>query len=155
MTLSTNPKDRMGVYKSLDQVPDNLRLKNYNSRYSGRESWEEFLDYYMNRRSSSESKRRRSERAWKSWCDFTTDNNPVLATPAAVERWTKSLIDEYQASYALKGYWAIIERFYTWMMMHVDYPHTYQPFWMAAAEYEATKKIWELKLSRVRGDKLE
>lgn len=151
MTRSTDPKDRMGVYKSIDQVPPERRLTQYESRYSGSTAWDEYLEYYMNRRSGSDQKRERAERAWRSWSSSIDGRHPALALPKDVERWSQDLIDDLSLDYALRGYWAQIDRFYSWLLMGVHHPHTYDPFLIAANEFEAAGKLWNLKISRPRG----
>ena len=40
--LSANPNDRMGVYKSLADVPERYRLRQHQAAFEGRDVWAEY-----------------------------------------------------------------------------------------------------------------
>lgn len=149
--LSTRPRDRMGVYKNLQQVPHRHRLCEYEDVYAQRDVWEEYLDWYLVPPRNSESKQNQADRSFRKWSAFMNEERDchyALATPSDVEQWSQCLLTEYAPEYAQTN-WAQIERFYTWLQTHTEHPHVYQPFWMAAADLtSAAHEIWNIKVTR-------
>lgn len=148
--LSALPQDRMGVYKDLREVPSHHRLEHHESAYEHKDPWQEYLDDYLVPPRNSKSKRQQCNRSFRYWVSFMDDRGQhyALATPSDVEAWSKQLLDEYAPGYAYTN-WAQIERFYTWMQMHPEHSHVYQPFWMAAADLEsASHELWAIKVTR-------
>ena len=149
--LSAYPQNGMGVYKDLHQVPDRHRLREYEDIYTGRDAWEEYLDWYLVPPRDSESKQNQADRSFRKWSTFVDkerDRHYALATPSDVEQWSQRLLAEYAPGYAYTN-WAQIERFYTWLQNHTDHPHVYQPFWMAAADFDSkAHEIWTIKVTR-------
>lgn len=149
--LSADPRDRMGVYKTLEQVPDRYRLRNHANAYDGRDVWAEYVDNELT-----------EDRHWKFW--KTTDRiesrwkshmgdcgrHHALATPEDVEQWCEWLLAEFSIRHAYDPHWCRVEEFYTYLQWHTDHPHVYNPFLMAAAEYPAAGEIWDEKTSSLR-----
>jgi len=150
---STDPTDRMGVYKSIGDVPDRRRLSQHAAAYDGRDVWTEFVAANEDRYATEDS-RRRVARAGEVWKDHMDERgrHHALATPEDVETWSTALLDEYTVGHAYNGYWVRVEAFYSWLQWHTEHPHVYQPVRMAAADPDApaSRTIWEEKVSRRR-----
>jgi hypothetical protein len=147
---TADPQDRMGVYARLDEVPDRHRLGNYIDAYAGRDVWGEWVD---SQGEISDALVDNLRRANDSWSAFVTDRgrHPALAQPSDVVAWSAVLLDANRSvRTAYRRYWVQVEKFYTWLQNHVDYPHVYHPFWMAVVEDRdgATGEIWDEKTAR-------
>ncbi|EMA44282.1 hypothetical protein [Halococcus saccharolyticus] len=150
---STDPRDRMGVFKRLDDVPTRRRLHQHAAAYEGRDVWAEFINANGDRY-KTEDTRQRVERAGEVWKDHMDGRGRhyALATPADVEAWASWMVDEYTVGYAYNGYWVRVDAFYEWLRWHTDHPHVYQPVRMAAADPDApaSRAIWDEKVGRRR-----
>ena len=145
----TSPEFYLGVYKQLSDVPERYRLENFEAEYAGRDVWEEFLDAVVLDESTAERHEqdiRRYGRRWKEHCE-EADVHHALATPTDVDNWCEKLLYRFSLRTAYT-HWKTIERFYTWLQSHTEHPHVYHPPWLAAANYEASGKIWKMKLKR-------
>lgn len=153
-TLSTDPNDRMGVYKSMSDVPTRYKLGQFESAYHNYDVWQEYLDHLYDSRGDSQRKREQVNRAYENWTDFMAGQNRhyALATPSHVEEWSENLLTEYSTTYACNGYWAVIKRFYHWLQWHPDQPHRYNPFLMAAASHDNAAQLWNTLVSRPRSN---
>lgn len=150
---SPDPRDRMGVFKRLDDVPERYRLHHHAAAYDGRDVWSEFLSEYLFPRFNSGRFKEDARRAGRYWKEHMADRDRhhALATPADVETWMADLLDRLKLKTAYNSYWVRIERFYWWLQWRTDHPHNYHPVLMAAANGEASEEIWEEKMARRRG----
>jgi len=147
---TTSPRDRMGVYKRIEQVPDERRLNSFAGSYKDRDMWAEFLDVDRPHRYQNwDHYKTKLERAGRRWKDHMDEQgrHHALAQPDDVEAWSQSLLDELTEGTAYR-HWCQVEKFYTWLQYHIDHPHTYQPVWMAVAEHDdgAAGRLWNRKL---------
>lgn len=149
--MSADPRDRMGVYKELAQVPDRYRLSAYASEYKRQDSWAEFVDEEIaddrNERFIKDTER--VERRWKSHME-SQGRHHALAIPADVEQWCARLVSEFSIGHAYYPHWSRVERFYEYLYWHADHPHLYNPFRIAASEYPAAGQIWDEKTSSLK-----
>lgn len=149
-TLSTDPTDRMGVYKHLDDVPADHRFERYADRHDGSDVWSTFLeeqlfDVYETER--SREKARRAGRRWKAHVQ-ERGRHHALARPVDVETWCRQLCDTATLATVYNNYWVCLERFYTWLQTHADHPHRYHPVLMAAATHDTAADVWATKIGR-------
>lgn len=144
-----DPRDRMGVYKTLEQVPDERRLQRFNSSYANRNVWAE----YVNAEDPSESKERRLGRCGHHFKDYMAEcgRHHALAVPEDIEMWSESLLDEFAKSTAYSHYWNYVKGFYSWLYWHVEHPHVYNPVLMAILENPngVSSRIWGRERGRV------
>ncbi|MFC6837227.1 hypothetical protein [Halomarina ordinaria] len=75
------------------------------------------------------------------------DRHHALATPADVNTWCEDLLEGRSAKTVYREYWVRVEHFYSWLQSHTDYPHVYHPPLMAVVECDASRRIWDAKLS--------
>lgn len=148
--LSSDPKDRMGVYKSLEDVPAHRRLEGYQDRYEGKNTWNEFLDEHLfpTHPNASEKWRNGARRAGRRWKTHTGDRHHALARPEHIESFMAVLLGRMEIGTAYLYHWAHLERFYRWLAWSTDHPHTYNPVLMAAADFPVSERIWNHKLER-------
>jgi len=150
-TKSLNPRDRMGVYKHLSDVPDRYRLHHHAAAYDGRDVWHEFCVEYEYAQGSHERYQEEVDRVGSHWQAFMDerDRHHALATPDDVEQWCADLLAERSPKRTYE-YYLRIHRFYDWLQWHTEHPHVYNPALMAAVEGEATGQAWEWKARRTR-----
>lgn len=144
-----NPKKRMGVYKSIEDVPERRLLSQFASQYEGRNVWQEYLDEKLYINVKSERVRRDYGYVEERWFEYMDERGThhALATPSEVEKWAERLVSEFTMGTAYDN-WELVERFYRWLMWHVDHPHCYSPFLMAAAKGGASTDIWEFRVGQ-------
>ncbi|MFA9518126.1 hypothetical protein ACERIT_13050 [Halopenitus sp. H-Gu1] len=146
MPKSSNPLRRIGVYKTLDQVPDHSRLYNYAATYESRDVWAEYVDQELS--GAAETVQYETELVETSWKDHMRQRgrHPALARPDDVELWFAELTDRMQTKRAYNPYWVRLEDFYTYLLWHTEHPHSYHPPRMAAGKDGATSRVWEFKI---------
>lgn len=148
-TKSLNARDRLGVYKRINDVPDRYRLYHHTEAYAGRDVWTEFCEQHEYAKGDSEGFRQKVDRAGNHWRTFIDDRrHPALATPGDVEKWSEKLLNEYTNNTAYK-YWIRLEHFYQWLQWHTEHPHVYHPVLMAVVEHTSARKIWDWKMADV------
>ena len=146
MPKSREPSNRIGVYKSLDDVPSRYRLESYAGTYAGRDTWAEYFEAELSE--AAETVQYESELAETSWKNHMDERgrHHALATPADVDRWAVELLDRMQVSRAYNPYWVRLEKFYSYLLWHTDHPHVYHPPRIAAARGGAAADIWKAKI---------
>jgi hypothetical protein len=146
---TADPHDRMGVYKRIEDVPTRYRLENHASAYEGRDTWSEWA-VEATQQYTSERYALWLDRTRRSWKDHMDERgrHHALATPDDVEAWSEKLLERCKPLSAYQIYYTKLESFYDWLYIHTRHPHVYHPVWMAAAEGEATGKIWDYKMKR-------
>ena len=151
--MTTDPGERAGVYKRLDDVPDRYRLYHHAAAYQGRDVWEKYLTEEFFENFGTEYTREYTRRAGEDWKEFMAerDRHHVLATPEDVEAWCIWLLERMEVPSLYRNYWPKLERFYTWLHSHTEHPHRYHPFRMAAAEYPNAGAVWEEKIGSWEG----
>lgn len=144
--IPADPEYRSGLYKQISEVPPHHRLKNYASRFKGRDTWHEYItatgimsgDVSANHRQRVE----RTERRWKSYMDQRGVHH-ALCSPSDASDYAEYLFDEFEISQTVAArYWGELERFYRWMLEHTEYPHRYNSFVIAAINDETARDLW-------------
>lgn len=150
-TMSADPRDRMGVYKRLSDVPERYRLHNHANAYEGRDVWNEYVtdEIPQSRGDRFMDNLQRIERRWKSHMD-SQGRHHALATPGDIEEWCQWLCDEFKINHAYDPYWCRLEEFYQYLQWHTDHPHNYNPVHMAVVEYPASQQIWDEKTRNLK-----
>lgn len=141
---SSNPRDRLGVFKRYAGVPSGYRLEQYEAEYADRDVWEEFVksrefdhdsDHYWNT----------FQKAGESWRSHTATRgrHHALARPEDVESWYSSLLETRTLGTVHSEYAYRLIEFYDWLQWHVDHPHTYHPPLQAARAYPTARELWK------------
>ena len=140
----------MGIYKRLDDVPEEDRLTSYAEHYDGWDVWAVFHASRSNDFDSQgyEQTFTKTERSWKAHMR-ERGRHHALARPDDVETWCTGLATSRTIRTVYSQYWVRLEEFYTWLQFHTAHPHCYQPVLMAAATGETAGRIWDTKLGRL------
>ena len=151
LTKSLNPADRLGVYKTLADVPDRYRVHHHADAYADRETWQTFCEEHEYARGDYEGHRMEVDRAGDRWKTYMADRkrHHALATPEDIEVWCAELREEYSLR-RTHEHWLRINRFYSWLVWHTDHPHVYNPVLMAANMDGAAGEVWTWKAQRTR-----
>lgn len=155
--LSNEVRDRMGVYKRIDDVPNKYRLRNHEPAYEGRDVWGEYYEE-KTEKFGTKATRDRYEKAGRYFGMFMSEvgQHRALATPGQIERFLVALRDgeigrhnhtrKLQTVYF--EYFQPVEEFYTWLQWHADHPHVYHPVLMAVVEGDYARDVWNRKLEQ-------
>jgi len=144
--MAQSPRDRLGVFKQLSDVPEGRRFYQYERSYEGKDTWAEYrAKFDLSERMSEEWAR--FSRRWKTHMD-ESGRHHALATPDDVEAWSEELVSRFSRDRAYQ-HWNVIEGFYDWLKWHTEHSHTYNPFHMAACEPESSaREIWGRKMEK-------
>jgi hypothetical protein len=140
------PTDRLGVFKTLSDVPDARRLYQHANAYEGKDTWSDYRAMFDFVGRTSEEWERYSRR----WKENMADQgrHHALAQPKDVEAWSEWMLSQFSVDRAYQ-HWNVIEGFYDWLKWHTEHPHTYNPFHMAAMEPDShTRTIWNRKMEK-------
>lgn len=145
----TEPRGRMGVFKSLESVPPRYRLAHHVEAYEGRDVWAKFMGEERERYDSERfiENCQRVERRWKDHM-ADRDRHHALATPKDVEVWFEALLEGMKPRSAYNPYWVRLEAFYDWLLWNRDHSHVYNPVLMAAEQYPTAGRLWEEKIAK-------
>lgn len=146
MSRQQTPHDRLGIFKSLSQVPESRRFHQYGRSYDGEDTWSHYRETVeLSDRMSEEWER--FSRRWKGHVE-EQGRHHALARPKDVETWSATLLDRFTVDRAYQ-HWNVIEGFYEWLKFHTEHPHTYNPFHMAATESGSNaRQIWSRKIEK-------
>ena len=145
---STVVERRMGVFKSLSDVPSRYRLECYSARFDGQDTLGEWAAENVAKEWRATEVDLLTSR-WVGHMDCLGRHH-ALATPKDVDGFIAGLLDEMTIERVHRPYWVELERFYEWLAWHTDYPHCYNPVRMAAAQHPAAGRVWEYKVTNVR-----
>jgi len=86
-TKSQDPRDRLGAYDCLENVPSHHRLIQYHDELRARDVWQEFCEEHEYQCGSSEHFRSKVDRIGEAWCEYMADRprHHALATPGVIE----------------------------------------------------------------------
>ena len=139
----------MGIYKRLEDVPEEYRFEQYTGAYEGRNVWAEYVESLPSAYTSTffEDSLRKAEETWTAHMD-DRGRHYALATPEDVDTWVSTLAETRKLSTVNSVYFVRVEGLYDWLQSSVDHPHRYQPVLMAASAYETTGAVWRTKFDR-------
>lgn len=145
MSKPTDPRRRLGIYKSIDEVPDRRRLQSYAAEFEGQDTWGAWMDT----RDLADSTRKRIDRAERSWKDHMDERgrHHALARPDDVEAWCQALLDRMTVGTLYNRYYGHLASFYEWLVWHWDHPHQYNPVLMAVLQDGAARDAYREKLN--------
>lgn len=155
--LSTDVRDRMGIYKRLADVPDKYRLHHHAGAYDGRDVWAEY-ERAKTETFDTKATRDRYEKAGRYLREHMEGEgrHHALADPEHVEAFLVALRDGEIGRQGTKRrlqtvyfeYYQPVEQFYTWLQWHTDHPHVYHPVLMAVAAGGFASEVWERKVAQ-------
>jgi hypothetical protein len=141
----------LGVYKSLEEVPDRYRLQNFESEFSDEDTWNRYLD---TREDLAESTKKNawypSGDRYKQFMQQAVGRHHALAQPADIERYLRHIKDGGYSIKVTERTWNTVyyqhlsplKTFFNWLVHHVDYPHVYNPVLLSAHEDSITRELW-------------
>ena len=150
---SADPLHRLGVFKTLNEVPPHRRLDVFADEYADEDTYGDYCEDALFPEYDSKGTRERARAADNRWRDHmnAAGRHHALADPAHVETWATGLLDDMAPRSAYETHWVRIEGFYDWLCNRTDHPHSYSPVLMAAAvPSSAARAVWDIKLGRRR-----
>jgi hypothetical protein len=141
----------LGIYKSIDEVPDRYRLRNYEPEFDDDDTWN---DYLATRDDLAESTK---ENSWypcgdrfKKFMQEEVGRHHALAHPQDIEAYLQCIKD---GGYSIKvtersintlyyQHFSPLKTFFGWLLNHADYPHVYNPVLFAAHAGGITRETW-------------
>ena len=141
----------LGVYKSIDEVPDRYRLSSFSSEFVGQDTWEDYLE---TRDDLAESTKKNSwypcGDRFKRFMEEEASRHHALPQPDDIEAYLSHIRD---GGYSVKvtertpntvyyQHLSPLKTFFTWLAHRVDYPHVYNPVLLAAHAGGITREVW-------------
>lgn len=145
MELSRTFADFPSAYATFDDVPQNIRLCQYEDEYAGIDVWGDYYNdrYFQDISNAHKSNIKSAEKRWKN-VSRKNGCHHALIHPSVVDRWWNMLLDDMTALSAKKAYIRPVNRFYRYLMWHADYPHSYNPIQFAIQEFDLSGLDWSL-----------
>lgn len=143
-----NPAGRLGVYKTLSDVPDGQRLANFSGYFYDRDPWAEWMTA-IGLSNYGDTTKREYRILRETWTDHMAgyDRHPALADPAHVDTYVSKNNPSIRFSDRRFGR---LVKWYDRMVTRTDYPHKYNPVIMAAHEYDATREVWTVWIDYIQ-----
>jgi len=144
MNITRKYNDFPSVYQSFSDVPADLRLEKYESRFEDRDLLKEYISFISSERNWSDNHLNRMTyiaECWREICDKMGCHS-ALASPDVVKIWCDDLLERCCPVTINRRYLSFVNRFYRYLMWHVDYPHTYNPVLFAVREFTIVNQIW-------------
>ena len=165
MRAAQDPKARMGVFKTLDAVPDRYRLSNYADEFRGEDTWTWYLtlrhDGTVNQAQGQLGRSRANEiercgRYFKDFMHRERGTHHALATPDDIEAFLSAVKNGYKnptkqprsITTVYDTYFAPVNRFYDWLQAWVDFPHRYHPVLIACANSGVARECWNYRMDK-------
>ena len=141
----------LGVYKTVDDVPDRYRLESFEARFRDEDTWGEYL---ATRDDLAESTKKNSwypcGDRFKKYMREEVGRHHALPHPEDIEA---SLAHIRDGGYSIKvtersdntvyyQHLSPLKTFFNWLVHHVDYPHVYNPVLLAAHAGGVTREVW-------------
>jgi hypothetical protein len=150
----SDPAKRLGVWKTIAEVPPRRRLEQFAAAYEDRDVFGEWCDAEMdlpNRSDSTRTKVGLAEKRWKAHTDESGVHH-ALATPDDVESWLSHLANDrgFTTRTVYSSYFVYIEQMFTWLTYRTDHVHTYNPAILAAVAGGVAGEIWDFKTGYAR-----
>ncbi|QIB76468.1 hypothetical protein G3I44_10960 [Halogeometricum borinquense] len=141
----------LGIYKTVDDVPDRYRLQNYESEFRGVDTWGQYLE---TRDDLAESTKKNSwypcGDRFKKFMQEEAGRHHALPHPDDVESYLMHIKDggysikvtERSVNTVYYQHLSPLKTFFNWLVHHVDYPHIYNPVLLAAHAGGITREVW-------------
>lgn len=73
-----------------------------------------------------------------------------MAIPEDVEDWCENLLADKARKTCYEYYFLRVYDFYEYLKHSHEHPHLYNPFLLAATEYESARYLWMFRIDRRR-----
>lgn len=150
----TTPSEFAGPLQYLDEIPDRYRLDTYTGQYRGEDTWQTYVEEVLLEENDSDRIRQTARLGGQSWLEHMASRrrHHALATPEDVNTWCDKLLEDKARQTCYEYYFLRVYDFYEYLKHSYRHPHLYNPFLLAAIDYEATRHIWMFRIDR-RKDK--
>ncbi|WP_222917953.1 hypothetical protein [Natrinema sp. SYSU A 869] len=148
--IRKEPLDNLGVFKSIEEVPELYHLSTHSREYEDRDVWAEWMTDEKDGLAESTRKYKygRAEKLWKSHME-NRGRHHALANPSDVESFLADQLDQVQKETVWNNRYDQIYQFYDWLTFHADYPHVYNPVLMAAVNRGAAREMWDYRVQKL------
>ena len=141
----------LGIYKSINEVPDRYLLRNYEAEFTDQDTWSEYLS---TREDLAESTKKNSwypcGDRFKKFMQEEVGRHHALPHPESIEAYLQHIKD---GGYSIKvterslntlyyQHFSPLKTFFGWLLHHADYPHIYNPVLLAAHTGGITEETW-------------
>jgi len=141
----------LGVYKTVDDIPDRYRLESFEARFRDEDTWGEYL---ATRDDLAESTKKNSwypcGDRFKKYMREEVGRHHALSHPEDVEAYLAHIrgggysikVTERSDNTVYYQHLSPLKTFFNWLVHHVDYPHVYNPVLLAAHTGGVTREVW-------------
>jgi hypothetical protein len=145
----TKPEQYAGAFQHFDEIPQRYRLDNFAARYRGQDVWDRFTEQFLEQH-DSERIRRTLRLSGDSWLEHMheRDRHHALATPEDANEWCEKLRRQKARRTAYEYYFVRVYDFYNYLKSNFQHPHLYNPFLLAAINYDSARYIWMFRIER-------
>jgi len=148
MKFSAHYYDYPSAYESFNDVPDDMKLRSFETEFDGLDVIHKYVSLYYNSERRHERTIRKVKKAMSEWEQNCVEQgrDPILASPETVDVWCQKLLQDLKPMSIKCNYLSFVNRLYRYLMWHVDYPHCYNPVQFAVREYSASKTVWNVEV---------
>lgn len=142
--VEQDAKAWLGVWKTIEDVPERYRLERYQDVLDPEELWDEFCTEHGEDWSEATRKYQYGKgwREWTAYCE-ELDIHPLAPTPQAVEDHLQQQREESASDGTLhQTRFRPINRLFEHLRYHTDVPVRYNPFVMAVLLNGAAHAAW-------------
>lgn len=153
MKKGTSPEEYAGAMQHFDEIPERYRLETYTGQYRGDNTWERYVDEVLLEEKDSDRIRQTARLGGNSWLEHMADRprHHALASPEDVNEWCEMHLGERTRKTIYEYYFVRVYDFYEHLKHSNQHPHLYNPFLLAAIEFEATRSVWMVRIDRRNG----
>lgn len=148
----SSPEEYAGAIQHFDEIPERYRLETYAGQYRGDNTWRRYVDEVLLEEYDSDRIRQTARLGGESWLEHMADRarHHALATPEDVNEWCEMHLEERARKTIYEYYFLRVYDFYDHLKHSHQHPHLYNPFLLAAIDYEATRYVWLFRIDRRR-----
>lgn len=141
----------LGIYRSIDQIPNRYRLKNYEAEFNNEDTWNKYLE---TRDDLAESTKKNSWNPcgdrFKKFMHEEVGRHHALPHPDNIEAYLAYIksggysikVTERTLNTVYYQHLSPLKTFFGWLVHHVDYPHIYNPVLLAAHADGIVRETW-------------
>lgn len=150
MKKGSSPEEYAGAIQHFDEIPERYRLETYGGQYRGDNTWERYVDEVLLEEKDTERIRQTARLGGNSWLEHMSERprHHALARPEDVNEWCEMHLEERARKTIYEYYFLRVYDFYEHLKYSAEYPHLYNPFLLAAIDYEVTRYIWTFRIDR-------
>jgi len=151
----STPEEYASAIQQYNEIPSRYRLETFENEYQEKDIWGTYVEDVVLEQHDSERMQRTLRLSGEAWMEHMQGRGRHYATgsPLDVNEWCNSLLEEKARRTCYDYYFVRIYDFYEYLKYSVSHPHLYNPFLIAATQYDAARYIWMHRVDeRERGD---